>query len=327
MCYGTDSPTGSPSAQPTASPIDGLCCGCTVETLTVKGCVADAACNATIGAKDAYCVTTEWDLECTNRAKAKCLEDTSPAPTLAASASTSEDVMDDVWKVSIVILVMAILVISCFCVLLRIRRMYREHDRKRKIMRRNSEKYKRQKKLRRKKSLERAKTDGLYEKERRMRKMKKERAKYHGIHGVEDGVEVDADGVDDEERVIYGIVGAPPMRVQTESTFRATSPSMNRTGKVRRVMSGKGARSRSPPRGMYPGGGVYPGQSHRVGGYGYTGTTNVVGDGGVHSHVYRETHTRGGGGDEDESGSEMDEDEDEMMKGLNRLQSVKRHSI
>merc|ERR1719242_1429575 len=113
---------------------------------------------------------------------------------------------------AIVILVMAILVISCFCVLLRIRRMYKEHDRKRKIMRRNSEKYKRNKKLRRKKSLERAKTEGLYGADKKGKE--REWARYHGVNGIEDHVG-DVGDEDLDEREMSG--GFVPMRVQSES--------------------------------------------------------------------------------------------------------------
>jgi len=170
--------------------------------------------------------------------------------------------MDAVWKFAIVILVMAILVISCFCVLLRIRRMYKEHDRKRKIMRRNSEKYKRNKKLRRKKSLERAKTEGLYGGDKKRKE--REWARYHGVNGIEDNVDVGDEDLDEREREMSG--GFMPMRVQTESSIvppmsmgmgMSSSPRTRQGNfKVRRVMSGKGARSRSPPRGMF----AHPGQ-------------------------------------------------------------------
>jgi len=145
--------------------------------------------------------------------------------------------MDAVWKFAIVILVMAILVISCFCVLLRIRRMYKEHDRKRKIMRRNSEKYKRNKKLRRKKSLERAKTEGLYGGDRKRKE--REWARYHGVNGIEDNVDVGDEDLDEREREMSG--GFVPMRVQTESSVVPMPMGMP-------IGMGMGSSPRTPPK-------------------------------------------------------------------------------
>lgn len=345
-CYGTST---SPTAQPTASPVDGLCCGCQVETPALPGCAADALCAAEVGAVDVdpYCVDSEWDETCVKLAAQRCKAATAtPAPVVGEAASEKEELVDTIWKFAIVILVMAILVISCFCVLLRIRRMYREHDRKRKIMRRNSEKYKRNKKLRKKKSLERAKTDGLgfhdaSERKHKPRGRRQKRAKYHGLE-PDDGQGVVGLGHGMAGMAMGVPMGAHgPLRVQTESTFGTTSPSM-RAKRMRRAVSGKGARSKSPPRGLY-------GTSQR-GYYGQVGamnTTAVMAERGVttglgvgmghgyggyaghaaHTGMYRDTRQASHEHDE-ESGSDLDDDEmGDIMKGLNRLQSVKRHSI